>query len=226
VVKGALPDCGVIKIDPVTDLVAHQAYTAVDDLAASYATLLADLPVAPQLLVAHCQAVTFGLAVAAALGSRGVLPSVVVLDPVWPEAISVPGELALLRATIGAPAATPVTSVSTDPIAALAEIRAVVHADLVESARAKGFDAEVAEMLKEQLGARYLGWMSYVVAATNYSGPLAVPALAVLVDASDLSPADPRHGEIRVVPASRETFLSDPRLATELSRFAVTSMSR
>jgi hypothetical protein len=215
VVRDARPDHRVVKVDPIVDLTGYGDFVPLVDLVVAYADAVQATK--PSLVVGHCQGATFAQALTRELQGCGLDPVLVLIDPIWTADMSVADELESLRAAVNAPGRLPAAAPPADPFAALGLIRAVVTDDLALVARAQGLPENMVDTLVEQLGARYLGWMSYVVSAATHRGPLATARLAIVVDDSEVAPAVRNSTEVRLVPANRAELLHDPRLARELA---------
>jgi hypothetical protein len=218
--KRALPEHSIVKVDPVTDLVRHGSYVSLDDLVKLYAERVERQPTKPGVVIAHCQAATFGMALTARLRDGGSSAALALLDPVWQHRIRVSDELSALRATMGVSALDGQgLDSATDPVEVLRQVREVIEHDLTSVAEARRLRPAAARVLRDQLGGRYMGWMSYIISAATFRGKLAPADLTIVLTDADLAGVTAGHGQAHVVPASRDEFLSHPETLTVLSAF-------
>lgn len=211
-----LEDRSLLRVDPVADLSTTTDWLALPELASAYAELITGLEQRPALLVGYCSAAPLALAIAADLAAAGLTVPVQLIAPGFPDRALVLDELDEIRQTIGAPSMAGNAELDASSHAAMKQIRGILQTDLVAAAVANGLSAIEAEILTEELGARYGAWLAYVLSAADAPVP-AIPADLNVVTSHDVwsAPAAgwPSTARVHVGDELRPQFLDSEHIA-------------
>ncbi|MEU9147281.1 hypothetical protein [Streptomyces sp. NPDC048349] len=215
-----IEDRPVLKVDPVADLSVTTAWLSLQELARAYTELLCELEQSPALLVGYCSAAPLALAIAEELAAADRTVPVQLIAPGFPDRLLVHEELTEIRQSIGAPSTAEDFGLDSDSGVAMDQIRAVLQRDLVAAAVANGLSVVEAEILTEELGARYGAWLAYVLSAAD-AAPPCVPSDVRVVTSHDVwsAPAEgwPSAARIQIGDELRPQFLDSERVAQAVS---------
>ncbi|GLV87983.1 hypothetical protein Slala03_76720 [Streptomyces lavendulae subsp. lavendulae] len=210
----------LLRADPVADLSITTGWLSLSDLAGAYAELLAGMDEPPVVLVGYCSAAPLALAIAAELADSGQRVPVQLIAPGFPDRQLVLDELDELRRTIGAPSMSAGLGLDDDSRSAMKQIRGVLQTDLVAAAVANGLSAIEAEILTEELGARYSAWLAYLLSAADAPAP-AIPSDVRVVTSHDVWSAPqsgwPETACIHIGNELRPEFLDSENVARAVS---------
>lgn len=167
----------VYAIDPVSDLVVHQNYLSVADLASAYAAAFLNAepggspgPAGPAglsgttlphiFVIGYCSAAPLALHIARLLTSTREI-SITLVRPSWPDATEIALEFAALRKGLGVVDPSSPNS-DGDPEDAIADMTKILHGDLISMATEHGLD--IASAVLTELLNRYRAWLAFLVA--------------------------------------------------------------
>jgi hypothetical protein len=178
-------DRPVHRIDPVTDLARDPDYRPFGALVDGYAALCRERGLAGRRLtvVGQCSAAPLAVALAGRLGGPDRVRPVLV-EPSWPDAAMVAGDLRTFRTELGAEPG-PDPEPDPDPARALRRMVALLREDLAAMARRSELDP--ASAVLADLLARYRAWLGFLLASSTVPAP---PEPPVVVPAAD--PGGPR----------------------------------
>ncbi|MFF9011040.1 hypothetical protein ACF087_35350 [Streptomyces goshikiensis] len=213
-------DRSLLRVDPVADLSVTTAWLSLQELARAYADLLCELEEPPALLVGYCSAASLALAIAEELAAAGRTVPVQLIAPGFPDRLLVHEELTEIRQSIGAPSMAENLGLDGDSDVAMDQIRAVLQRDLIAAAVANGLSTVEAEILTEELGARYGAWLAYVLSAADAPPPF-VPSDVRVVTSNDVWSAPeegwPASAHLHIGDELRPQFLDSERIAQAVS---------
>lgn len=177
-------DRPVHRIDPVTDLARDPDFRPFGALVDGYAALCRQhgLPGGRLTVVGQCSAAPLAVALAARLGGPDRVRAVLV-QPSWPDAAMVAGDLRTFRTELGADPG-PAPEPGPDPSSALRRMVALLRDDLAAMARRTELDP--ASAVLADLLARYRAWLGFLLASSTAPAPADPP---VVVPDADGSPA-------------------------------------
>jgi amino acid adenylation domain-containing protein len=162
-------DLTILRIDPVHDLAGSYSYRGLDELAETYAGLLAEARVG--CVIGYCSASGLAERIAARLGG---LP-VVLVKPTWPTLEQAVADFAGFAAKLHSSA----DGLSFDPVRGGAETHAAMNRGLAAAltawALAEDIDADEVELLETELLARFDGWLGFLLAAAQRPDPVPLP---------------------------------------------------
>src|SRR4051812_9621651 len=158
-------DLTILRIDAVRDLAGGYSYRGLDELAETYAGLLADAGAG--CVVGYCSASGLAERIAARLG----LP-VVLVKPTRPTFEQAVDDFGGFAAKLGSSA----DGMAFDPARGGAETHAAMNRGLAAAlagwALAEDIDADEVELLETELLARFDGWLGFLLAAAQHPDPL------------------------------------------------------
>jgi amino acid adenylation domain-containing protein len=164
--SAAAGDLAILRIDAVRDLAGSYSYRGLDELAETYAGLLAGAEVG--CVVGYCSASGLAERIAARLGG---LP-VVLVKPTRPTFEQAVDDFGGFAAKLGSSA----DGLSFDHARGGAETHAAMNralaAALADWALAEDIDADEVELLETELLARFDGWLGFLLAAAQHPDPL------------------------------------------------------
>ncbi|MEU5265211.1 amino acid adenylation domain-containing protein [Amycolatopsis sp. NPDC021455] len=159
-------DLTILRIDAVRDLAGGSSYRGLDDLAETYAGLLAGAEIG--CVVGYCSASGLAERIAARLGG---LP-VVLVKPTRPTFAQAVDDFGGFAAKLGSSA----DGTSFDPARGAPETHAAMNRELAAAlaawALAEDIDADEVELLETELLARFDGWLGFLLAAAQHPDPL------------------------------------------------------
>ncbi|HZB50671.1 MAG TPA: hypothetical protein VE547_16405 [Mycobacteriales bacterium] len=173
-------DRPVHRIDPVTDLARDPDYRPFGALVDGYAALCRERGLGGGRLtvVGQCSAAPLAAALAGRLGGPDRVRPVLV-EPRWPDAAMVAGDLRTFRTELGADPG-PGPAPDADPARALRRMAALLREDLQAMARRDQLDP--ASAVLADLLARYRAWLGFLLASSAAPAPAGPP---VVVPAAD-----------------------------------------
>ncbi len=174
-------DHPVHRIDPVTDLARDPDYRPFGALVDGYAALCREHGLAGGRLtvVGQCSAAPLAVALAGRLGGPDTVRAVLV-QPSWPDAAMVAGDLRTFRTELGAEPG-PDPEPGADPAPALRRMAALLRDDLQAMARRDQLDP--ASAVLADLLARYRAWLGFLLASSTAPAPAGPPVVVPADDA-------------------------------------------
>lgn len=212
----------VFRIDPVTDLAREQAYRPFEDLVEGYVErcLQRGLDRGPLAVVGHCSAAALALAMAARLGGRAPVSSVLV-RPMWADDAVIAADFRGFRTDLGADPG-PVPDLTADPDLGLRQMSVLLRDDL--RAMALTHDLDPASAALGDMLARYRAWLGFLLAGrAGRTGPrqwpdgTPPPVLLLDADAEPVLPGfEPGSCPVVRLPAPDGTPRTDAALADQV----------
>lgn len=210
-VAQALPTHRVLFADPVSDVAATGRSVPLADLARAYAESIAALDELPTVLAGYCSAAPLAHLVREELDAQGHDVPLLLIAPGFPTTAQVEESVQEVLVSLGSPARD--VDLPDEPEAARQHIDRLLVDELEAATSRMGLHGFEAEILVEDLGARYRGWLGYLLSTVGVqpasdAGPVHVVALAE--EHSAPTGGWPAGSVVMTTDVPRDRFLSSP----------------